>query len=1443
MNLLVLNSFPAFSPASNGGELRLGNLYRSLSRFHDITLLTSTGFDARFEEIAHTPQFRELRFPKDEFWHKAHGSVRTAGISGELSGLEFALAVSDPDCDLRRTARRLAENCDAVIHEFPYSEPIFGDGSAPFEIYNAHNFEAGAVSAIGSGPGFDRAILKAIRLERNLAVRAARVFAPSRDDLERFRLFYGIEPSKLALCPNGFDERELDAARRAHQADRRQSIERPNLLFTGSAHYPNVEAARFLLELAPQLPDCTLCIAGGVATALGEAPRAENVTVIGSYSAAAKARLFADADLFLNPVILGSGANLKTIEALGAGLPVVSTPEGLRGLDIIPGVHAAVVQRPDFVSTIRRLIADPGGRRQLASAGIDLALKAYTWDGIAAALAEQIEPRLAGRGEPRHPFVLALNDYSVLTGSTGGVERIRGLLGNLEADIVLASFGPTTEFTLLEPRLLHITIPKSAAHQVFEAAVNRNQPVGVNDGVASLFVGSNRILAALLPELANRAAAVVFEHCYMAPALDALRAVRPDLPVIYSAHNVEATLKADLLRDHPLGATLAALISDIEQQLIAQASLIVCCTEADASYFKEKGADAIVVSNGCKAPVSTRPAGVQRPPRPGRGRQRPEPIRVGFIGSAHKPNVDAAEFILRDLAPAFPDITFDLVGNVCESIRREASPNVLLHGSVESEVKSDILNSWSLALNPVASGGGSSLKLPDYMAHGLATLNTSVGARGFPVEEWDVGIVAERADFRDRLAEMLGDRKRLARQSGNALRCAKTYLDWRTITAAYRERLRDLVVRPPPRPPRSLLVVTYRYTEPPVGGAEEYLVQVVEQLRPRFAKIDLAAVDTGTLTDTHHFGCCAADTGGGAAARIAELFDRAVFLPPDVRPAAEVLETARRLERVWMNEERTLYTPFLGQLGATGRLRLLSGFFAPEGHDGLIRRWTAGKFCFAIPRGSRVIGLVGWTQLRKSLRLNLCQVASDGTETQLDQYVQPIEDNFTLVLALPPALGDGSALLDCSVEEHHAENDHRPLGIMLIHAYVLTSEGSAEGSAESLVPLTERTVSLLEESLSFRPTDFRLWIGSLNNLARQRSAAAEADFAAVRGPHSAALQDWLAEHGAEYDSVLVQGIPFDLVPSSIATLSRLPHRPRTVILPHFHGDDRFHYWRRYLESFEKADTTLLFTRTVADLFGPRDKFTSVPGGGVRSEELGDLTAIGRFRDVCAARAPFFLVLGRKAPSKGYREVLRAHAALRQTGIDADLVLIGPDEDGVPVDGVGVHYLGPQPREVVRGALSECCGLVNMSASAGESFGIVISEAWLFRKPVIANRACYSFRELVGDETTGLLVGDASELQEAMARLVGDPALCARLGAAGFVEAMLHNTWPQVAECIYRALETDAVAAASGRSADRTSRRHRSAGSTAMAAQTPRGARAPVSVKPKANGAAADPGRD
>jgi glycosyltransferase involved in cell wall biosynthesis len=258
------------------------------------------------------------------------------------------------------------------------------------------------------------------------------------------------------------------------------------------------------------------------------------------------------------------------------------------------------------------------------------------------------------------------------------------------------------------------------------------------------------------------------------------------------------------------------------------------------------------------------------------------------------------------------------------------------------------------------------------------------------------------------------------------------------------------------------------------------------------------------------------------------------------------------------------------------------------------------------------------------------------------------------------------------------------------------------------------------------------------------------------------------------------------VPRSVSSVAAVSPRPRIIALPHFHGDDRFYHWRRYYDSFAEADSTLLFSASIAhQLKEVTENLNVVPGGGVRSDEHGDSAAESSFRQLHGRSVPFFLLLGRKTPSKGYEDVLRAHAALRTSGVDVDLVLIGPDEDGRRIEDPGVFYLGRQAREVIRGALRCCLALVTMSRS--ESFGIVICEAWLFGKAVIANRACYAFRELIRDGETGLLVSTETELIAAMRQLTESAETRDRLGRNGVNEVASKYTWEEVAQACFDVL--------------------------------------------------------
>jgi len=129
-------------------------------------------------------------------------------------------------------------------------------------------------------------------------------------------------------------------------------------------------------------------------------------------------------------------------------------------------------------------------------------------------------------------------------------------------------------------------------------------------------------------------------------------------------------------------------------------------------------------------------------------------------------------------------------------------------------------------------------------------------------------------------------------------------------------------------------------------------------------------------------------------------------------------------------------------------------------------------------------------------------------------------------------------------------------------------------------------------------------------------------------------------------------------------------------------------------------------------------------------------------------------------------------------------MIGPDEDGRRIDASYVSYLGPQPREVVLGALYECVAMANMSQS--ESFGIVILEAWMAGKPVVVNRNCLAFQELVVSGQDGWLCQGAADLAEALSAILDSPARSVQMGEAGRHKAHEY-TWERVAEQIENCL--------------------------------------------------------
>ena len=281
---------------------------------------------------------------------------------------------------------------------------------------------------------------------------------------------------------------------------------------------------------------------------------------------------------------------------------------------------------------------------------------------------------------------------------------------------------------------------------------------------------------------------------------------------------------------------------------------------------------------------------------------------------------------------------------------------------------------------------------------------------------------------------------------------------------------------------------------------------------------------------------------------------------------------------------------------------------------------------------------------------------------------------------------------------------------------------------------------------------------------------------------------FLHQYSADYDVVLVHGIPFST--AVWATRAAKHCGTPVVLLPHFHLDDRYYHWRCFYDAFRAADLVLassdLAKKWLFDPLGARA--ISIPGGAVHMDEFSDLDSKRRrFREVYRKTRPFVLVLGRKTAAKHYRKVIEAAMLLNATGVMIDVVLIGPDEDNVPVAEPFATYLGPQPREIVLGALASCLCVASMSES--ESFGIVLVEAWMCRRPVLANRNCLAFSGLIEEGKDGLLCRDIEELAAGIRLVAERPELASNYGDAGYQKATAKYTWTHLVDEILPELLT------------------------------------------------------
>ena len=1326
--ILAFCFFPAFVPPSNGGQSRLFNFYRALSNWYEITLLTSTHPGVEEEVVHHGVGFIERRIPKDEFFTQQYSLLSNYSGGGDLSGPCIAACGKFPT-SLHQAYLEEYEKADVIIHDSPFTVEydLFAGLDTKLRVYNAYNNETQLYRQLHSG---DKAqpIREIVRqAELRMLEGTDLVLYCNPDDLTVFREMAPEAKFDAAYVPNGMTP--IAAQKHATKSER----EAFTTVFMGSGHPPNVHAAEFIVHtLAPQLPEIIFDIIG---SCLQEGQYLPNVHRHGVISEVLKSQLLSQADLAMNPMEAGSGSNVKVLDYYSYGLPVVSTPFGMRGIQAEAGKEYLEASLDQFPEAIRSAANEPDALTCIAAAGKSLALARYTWEAIAQTAAKSLEKLAKAKAAtPFNRFVLALNDYDSFDGIGGGGTRTRGLYAAVRewSPVVFVSFSSNSNLQARKyaDGITVINVPKSHSHMADLLRVNSQFLVSVDDIIASRHCLSNPYLDVIYRVLRQLARCIVVEHCYMI-----------GLPhawgdrFVYSSQNNETELKKRLLESHPLKTELLRDVERIECSAVECSAATIAVSQEDAESLvigKRTAGPVIVVRNGAAAPETGEAVNRAQQAL----REKIKARSVVFLGSAHLPNVEAAKYITERIAPQCSDVQFHLIGSICSAIL-SVPANVKLWGVVDDVTKSAVMESCALAINPMLSGSGSNVKLADYLGNGLFVVTTKFGQRGYPnsiLQHVDVVPINQfTAAIRKALSrpELLSTQARLSRRDLFDCELAMQGLALRFVSI-----LQNIEVKK-----KKLLFVTYRYTSPLLGGAEINIEKFVNALgHSGHFDVDVVAPEISGIhnhmrfSETYSF-----DSACGAPVDIPNVrFARFTADAPEQTPIDRCLRDAWRAQPRF---ERAVSQRLVNGYATTG---LAWGWGYPEGEAGFASRWAFAE-CG--------IFLANTTQLQVDGYTPAPVVITAMSRNEVVGGPWAVEHNFRL--NFQAEAGELEFHTSAPVQKHNP----RPIGFLVKK---LTF-------ADKIKNLSDLTLAQLHLPGLAAETTIQI----LDQAAAETRVAQNVRLTDGRGPWSASLERFIEDHVAEYDLVVTHNNVFR--PAVVAIKEAKKQGVPSILIPHTHLDDDFYHFPDLLESAQNASLVLAVPKVACDFLASKGCNVRYLPAGCDSQEEFTAQDVESFRQIYTSDRPFILVLGRKAGAKGYRKIIDAVEQLNREGLSLHVVLIGPDDDGVPINSPNASYLGRQPRTVVRGALMSCVALCNMSSS--ESFGIVLLEAWLAGKPVIANKNCAAFHDMAVDNENALLVGPDG-VADAIRQMHAHPDLGARLAENGKLQAVRFD-WQSV----------------------------------------------------------------